>query len=333
MYDMVIWKKTYEITKMGDEHMKIIRLSDEDYQSLRQAVELVEFPTFADKVTSFMSKPIGKAMNTIPDKYQTKISDAVHLAIKKAFEWVLFTVDLSKKPTKSKDITHRLVSAGMGAVGGFAGGWTFLAELPLNTVILLRTIADIARSEGEDLSSGSSRLACVEVFALDTATVQGHHSGISKYYMLRKSIAGVVAEAAAFVVKGAVQAATTQAATELAQVGTQVATQATEEVAAAMAAEAGGAEGVPVLIQLINAISSQFGVTISEEFVAGMIPVIGAVGGATVNYTFTDHFQRIAHGHFTVRRLERVYGADLIESEYGKIRMEIIAGNGSNSHE
>jgi hypothetical protein len=37
-------------------------------------------------------------------------------------------------------------------------------ELPVSTVIMLRSIADIARSEGEDLSD-PRRLPCVQVFA------------------------------------------------------------------------------------------------------------------------------------------------------------------------
>jgi hypothetical protein len=31
---------------------------------------------------------------------------------------------------------------------------------------------------------------------------------------------------------------------------------------------------------------------------------------------FMNHFQRIAQGHFTIRRLERRYGRELIQREY-----------------
>jgi len=49
------------------------------------------------------------------------------------------------------------------------------------------------------------------------------------------------------------------------------------------------------------------------------IPTIGAIGGAVINTIFIEHFQNIARGHFMVRRLERKYGASLIEKEYQKI--------------
>ena len=42
----------------------------------------------------------------------------------------------------------------------------------------------------------------------------------------------------------------------------------------------------------------------------------GAMGGATVNLLFMNHFQRVAHGHFTVRRLERHYGAETVRQRY-----------------
>jgi hypothetical protein len=46
------------------------------------------------------------------------------------------------------------------------------------------------------------------------------------------------------------------------------------------------------------------------------VPVVGAAGGATVNVLFITHFQAMAGGHFTVRRLERKYGAELVQARY-----------------
>ena len=49
----------------------------------------------------------------------------------------------------------------------------------------------------------------------------------------------------------------------------------------------------------------------------------GALGGAAVNYAFIDHFQRVARGHFTVRRLERRYGKERIRAEYDLITKQL----------
>ncbi len=71
-----------------------------------------------------------------------------------------------------------------------------------------------------------------------------------------------------------------------------------------------------MLVRLITTIASRFGVIVSEKVAAMAIPAIGAIGGALINTIFMDHFQDIAQGHFTIRRLERKHGAHLIEQEY-----------------
>jgi len=58
---------------------------------------------------------------------------------------------------------------------------------------------------------------------------------------------------------------------------------------------------------------------VSEQVAAKSIPAIGAVLGAMVNTVFIDHFQQVAHGHFTVRRLERLYGEAAVHAAYEAI--------------
>jgi hypothetical protein len=43
------------------------------------------------------------------------------------------------------------------------------------------------------------------------------------------------------------------------------------------------------------------------------------LGGAAVNYAFIEHFQDVARAHFAVRRLERVYGRDVVQKEYERL--------------
>jgi EcsC protein family len=50
----------------------------------------------------------------------------------------------------------------------------------------------------------------------------------------------------------------------------------------------------------------------TEEENQRAAPLIGALGGAAVNYAFIDHFQEIARAHFTVRRLELRYPAEFM---------------------
>ena len=72
-------------------------------------------------------------------------------------------------------------------MGGFFGPLAVLAELPVTTTLMLRSIADIARSEGEDLADVQTRLACFQVFALGGRTRDDERAEIG-YYGLRVSL-------------------------------------------------------------------------------------------------------------------------------------------------
>ncbi len=144
---------------------------------------------------------------------------------------------------------------------------------------MLRSIAEIAREHGEDLGLLETRLSCVEVFALG-GRVPGDKSHVD-YYAVRTVLSSLVRDVV----------------TQVAEVG-------------ALSASS------PLLARLAGEIVGRFGVVLSDQLAVGAAPVIGAVGGAAVNVVFTDHFQRVAEGHFAIRRLERLYGAGEIERAY-----------------
>jgi hypothetical protein len=75
--------------------------------------------------------------------------------------------------------------------------------------------------------------------------------------------------------------------------------------------------------RFLTQIASRFGVVVSEKVAAQAVAVVGAVGGAAVNLAFIEHFQDVARGHFTVRRLERVYGIDAVRSEYNRVKSDL----------
>jgi hypothetical protein len=80
-------------------------------------------------------------------------------------------------------------------------------------------------------------------------------------------------------------------------------------------------EGSPILVRFIALVASRFGVVVTEKVALQAVPVIGALGGAVVNYIFVEHFQDVARGHFIVRRLERTYGKDYVRREYERLAM------------
>jgi hypothetical protein len=75
-------------------------------------------------------------------------------------------------------------------------------------------------------------------------------------------------------------------------------------------------EGAPLLVRFIAQVASRFGLVVTQKVAAQAIPLLGGLGGAAVNYAFIEHFQEIARAHFTVRRLEHVYGTEIVRKEY-----------------
>ena len=85
---------------------------------------------------------------------------------------------------------HKALVTASGAAGGAFGLAALPVELPVSTIIVLRSIADIARSEGEDLSHPEASLACLQVFALGGRSGSDDASE-SGYFALRALLANV----------------------------------------------------------------------------------------------------------------------------------------------
>ena len=75
-----------------------------------------------------------------------------------------------------------------------------------------------------------------------------------------------------------------------------------------------------MVTRIVSTVVSNFGMVVSERVAASALPVIGALGGASLNMIFMDHFERIPHGHFTLRRLERTHGRAEIGRLYAALR-------------
>lgn len=292
-------------------------LTSHDEEALRGAVRRLEFPSLTDRLNRTLGKPVNKVISMLPDKAQRQLGRAIETALRKALEWVLMTMDTSTSGRTSYDKTHKLAASSIGFAGGFLGGWAAIAEIPITTGLMLRTIADIAQSEGEDLHNPLARLACVEVLGLDTTHPGTAHVDVGSYYSIRRSMATLVRDAAQHLASATtVQTVREAAATVARQTGVDMATTVTTNLAMD--------ESISPLVALLKAIETRYGLIISEEIAVQWLPVIGGVGGATINYLFMDHFQNMAHGHFTVRRLERQYGLYVVTTAYERLRQDLL---------
>lgn len=271
-----------------------------DAADLKRAVSLLESPSITARMAELAGAPIEFGLSKLPRFAHERIHKIVHTAMHKAASAALWTVrDTAGKGSSTR--THKLAAAVSGAAGGLFGVAGLAVELPVTTVIMMRSVADIARSEGFSVSEPWVQAACVEVFAFggngksDAAAGTGYTE--SGYYASR----GVLSEL------------TKNATRELVHLaGHRGAHQVTHAYAKKQAAA--------WMAKLIDSVAARFGVVITEKTAAQIVPVIGAATAATMNVLFTNHYQDMARGHFIVKRLELKYGADAVERAYRQVQ-------------
>ncbi len=255
-----------------------ITLPPSHQQALQRAIMNLENPDFAARLADYAGRPITHALRMMPRAASDRFNKVVEAAILNSLNIAIRSI----KPHTRRPPAHRAASVLAGISGGVSGFFGIAAlpiELPVTTTLMLRAIADIARHHGEDLSTLEARLACVEVFALG-APEAGRRTDIG-YYASRTLISRLTANATTVL------------------------------------AERGVANvSAPVVSGLVTEIATRFGLVVTERSAASALPVLGAVGGATVNIIFMNHFQRVARGHFTIRRLERQYGPSVVRHLY-----------------
>ncbi|TWT68515.1 EcsC protein family protein [Crateriforma conspicua] len=258
-------------------------------QELRWARDVLQHRGIADRLTELVGTPITASLKLLPDVTEDLLYRVIDRSLKAALDVAVRTLGQSDGDVSNPSLrTHKLLAGISGAAGGVLGGATVAAELPVSTVLILRSVADIARSEGEDLSDLETRLACLEVFALDP----GKGSDIDDqteigYFAVRAAMAKQIKDATQYIAKNGL-----------------------------------GGSVAPPLVKLISQIGKRFGLVVSEKIAAQAVPVIGAIGGALINSYFIDHYQDLARAHFAIRRLERQHGADLIRRAYESLPRE-----------
>lgn len=256
-------------------------LSKSELADLKRAKQLLENPGLAAKMTAVLGSPIEKGFALLPKSWNKTVHKASEAALMKALDVAVKSLGEKSGPRFGPtERMHKIAAAASGAAGGAFGLAALAVELPVSTTIMLRSIADIAKSEGENIQYLDTKLACLTVFALggesksDDATESG-------YFAARAAMAAAVSEASKF----------------LAEKGFT---------------KAGG----PALVRLISVLASRFGIVVSEKAAAQAVPILGAAGGALINTIFIGHFQDMARGHFIVRRLEKIHGAEPVRLAY-----------------
>jgi len=263
--------------------LKNVTLEPRDLADLRYAKSLLENPGFTVRLASLLGAPLEKGFKLLPVGWSQTVQAAVNRALHAALRVATTSLRSRRQGAKASPGFHRVIAGLSGGIGGAFGLVALPVELPFSTTVMLRSIADIARSEGHDLRDAETRLACLEVFALGSRS-PADDAAENAYWALRAVLAGAVSEAAAH-----------------------------------LARHGFAHEAAPALVRFVSMIAARFGVLVSEQIAAKAVPIVGAAAGGAINVLFTSHFQSMARGHFIVRRLEKFYRPRIVREVYESI--------------
>jgi hypothetical protein len=256
-------------------------ISGEHLEELRIAKGKLSNQSFAINAINFVGRPIDDIINKLPVRYQDKINNAVSVSLKKAIEIVNITIPKRKNFLSSGGLNRASVIIS-GGVGGFFGIAGLPLELPVSTGIMLRAIINKAVENGIDVRTPQGKLDCMEVLAFGGGSRIRHTD--NSYYYIRTILTTAFEESSKYIAsRGFIE------------------------------------EGAPPIVRLLAQIASRFGVTVTDKIALEAIPFIGAVTGASINLIFINHFIRMAEGHFTVRRLESIYGLETVRDIYNSL--------------
>jgi len=261
------------------------QISDEDQVLIYNAKNNLEKVNPVIRKLNQLGSTIETGFDKLSPAKRKKLDDLAHKTLVGMIKANLLTLESSVRK-RSSDYVYKAAVTSSGFIGGFFGLAGFATDLLISTKLMMRTILDIARSEGEDITKIDTHLVCLEVFALGGPSTEDDAADTS-YYASRLALSSALKGASAFVAKNG-------------PIGID---------------QFLVLSGNPIM-KFLGVIAARFGIQVTEKFMAQAVPVVGAIGGGSINFIFIDHFQKIAKAHFTIRRLEREYGEHAVRSFY-----------------
>jgi len=159
------------------------------------------------RLASWAGRRVEGVTARLPKVAQTAIFEAAMLALRQSYDVAFVTQGSATGSLAAATLGkfrgegwHRVATAISGGLGGLGGIATTLVDLPVTTTLILRSVQQIARDYGEDLTDPAVRAQCVAVFALggplreDDAAEAGLFA--SRFALGGKAIAEVLKAAA-----------------------------------------------------------------------------------------------------------------------------------------
>ena len=212
---------------------------------------------------NFVGGQVEDGLKLLPKSARDQVDEIARVALRHSFD-VASRSRSGVRQNIGSDRLHKLIGTLSGAVGGFGGLPTAIAELPVATTVIFRAVHHVAIEHGEDPDAPATRMECLAVFGAGGPGTED--DGVDTAFIgARLSISGAA-------VNG-----------------------------------------------LISKVAPKFAAVLSQKLASQAVPVLGAAAGAGTNYAFVDYYVSMAHVHFGLRRLARIYGEDAVLDEFHKV--------------
>ena len=124
------------------------------------------------KLTGLLGNTVEDALKMVPEGWRAGVQDAADFALRSAYLAASSTqVDESSDSYLNRGLAmlsgerwHKIASSISGAIGGAGGLATTGADLAATTILIMRSLQEIAAGYGEDIASEDVRMACLAVF-------------------------------------------------------------------------------------------------------------------------------------------------------------------------
>jgi len=275
-------------------------ITPEDKAALIRAKASMQNLGWAIRNVNKIGNTVETGISYVPEKVLVKVEKITEKVLLQIIKANLLTIQKHKTFKKPSKTTYKSIVTGTGAVSGFFGASTgfgtaiFASEVAITTKFLMRTIMDVARSEGEDIYTLEGQMACLEVFAFGGDSKDDDGMEMS-YYTTRMALNSALNNVSVASIKMGIDSLVKGA----------------------------GTLGSNVVSNFLSKITTRLSLLISEKFLAQAVPIAGAIGGGGLNYVFVNHFQNMATAHFTIRRLERKYGEAEVKLVYETINTDV----------
>ena len=212
------------------------------------------------RAISFVGNQVEDGLKFLPKTVRTQLDDVARAALRQSYDLAVRSRGGMGEGIGS-DGVHLFAGTVTGAIGGFGGLPTAIAELPVTTTLIFRAVLHVAEDYGEDPSHPETAKACLAVFG-----------------------AGVPEDPV-----DAVD---------------------TTFIGARLSLSGAAVSG------LIRKVAPRFAAVLSQKLATQAVPIIGAAAGAGTNYAFVDYYVRLAHVHFGLRQMGRIYGEQAVNDAF-----------------